>query len=99
MADDIVERLRRIDLGRMECFRAMEQAADEIERLRAENERLIDNSMSLLAEVDGWKHHFFELQALIDAWARTYPDFIRMVDERHAVTALLAAATKEDDRG
>lgn len=83
MGDDIMDRMRAradsiVDLLATALFR---EGADEIERLRAENQRFqTENGI---------------LRAIVGAYADQYGQGIL----KASVATLLAAATKDDDRG
>ncbi len=87
-----LERLRRLDLSGDDGpeVTLLTLAADEIERLRDENEAL----QALYERTD-------ELQSLVDAWVKTFLALHISVEQFNlAGEALLPAATpKEDDRG
>lgn len=115
MANDIVERLRQSDgfkvfrasdgfNGIRSDTDLLREAADEIEQLRAENQswRSLDQiRLDLLRQSAA---EMKRLQGLIDAWtsaplAEWWQDEPIPHELVAAEDALLAAATKEDDRG
>ncbi len=104
---DLVERLRSMagwlaaPAGGGFDARSVTEAADEIERLRAENQRLTDENARAWNACNEECERKEQLQAKIDAYAAGRRDLGVPFDVFMAAhDALLAAATpKEDDRG
>ena len=93
MADDIVDRLRIKDGVYTEFWqqKLMDEAADEIERLRAEVERLIPFAR-LIAHAEPYTTIPMDPDDVL--WDRVHPTVREAADARTAV-----AAYKEADRG